>query len=161
MHSSTVACCLPHCKECYLEQSQSELTAPAVSQVPQHTFANPWHRSVLTLHPYLTSASMLLLLLLLHCQTHPLGYPCRWNTGYSGYSTGYDDDPSASLREGWNKLVDKWQNWPAEERNTTLAYGAGTHARVKVLPACWLGCLVLAVCCWLDSWPPTISNAPV
>jgi hypothetical protein len=58
-----------------------------------------------------------------------VGYLCRWNTtGYRGYSTGYDDDPSASFREGWNKLVDKWQNWPAEERNTTLGYGAGRHA---------------------------------
>jgi hypothetical protein len=50
---------------------------------------------------------------------------CRWNSGYSGYSTGYDDDPTASLRDGWNNLVERWQEWPAEERNTTLAYGAG------------------------------------
>jgi hypothetical protein len=54
---------------------------------------------------------------------HNLQTPRRYS-GYSGYSTGYDDDPTASLRDGWN-VVERWQAWPAEERNTTLAYGAG------------------------------------
>eukprot|EP00878_Enallax_costatus_P003878 GHUV01004096.1.p1 GENE.GHUV01004096.1~~GHUV01004096.1.p1 ORF type:complete len:263 (+),score=88.77 GHUV01004096.1:55-843(+) len=59
----------------------------------------------------------------------------RWNSGYRGYSTGYDDDPSASLRDGWNRLVEKWQEWPAEERNPTLALGAGALAVLYVANA--------------------------
>ncbi|WIA31589.1 hypothetical protein OEZ86_002477 [Tetradesmus obliquus] len=56
-------------------------------------------------------------------------------SNYRGYSTGYDDDPSASLRDGWNNLVERWQRWPAEERNPTLAYGAGALAVLYVANA--------------------------
>ncbi|KAF6264960.1 CAAD domains of cyanobacterial aminoacyl-tRNA synthetase-domain-containing protein [Scenedesmus sp. NREL 46B-D3] len=59
----------------------------------------------------------------------------RWNSGYRGYSTGYDDDPSASLRDGWNNLVERWQAWPAEDRNPTLALGAGALAVLYVANA--------------------------
>lgn len=57
---------------------------------------------------------------------------CYRFSNYRGYSTGYDDDPSASLRDGWNNLVERWQRWPAEERNPTLAYGAGEAPAVSV-----------------------------
>jgi hypothetical protein len=102
-------------------------------------------------------------------KTKGCAVPCRWNSGYSGYSTGYDDDPSASLREGWNSLVEKWQRWPAEERNPTLALGAGIHACTCIdseLSSLFLAyklvwCLIIVSlsCQKILSMPPTVLYA--
>eukprot|EP00879_Flechtneria_rotunda_P024283 GHRR01025735.1.p1 GENE.GHRR01025735.1~~GHRR01025735.1.p1 ORF type:complete len:251 (-),score=74.82 GHRR01025735.1:376-1128(-) len=45
-----------------------------------------------------------------------------YNNSYNGYS----DDPYASLRNGWNELKQRWDDWSAEERTRTLTYTAAT-----------------------------------
>lgn len=41
------------------------------------------------------------------------------------YSGNYNEDYSDGLRDYFNDLKRKWDNWDPEERNQTLFYGSG------------------------------------
>jgi hypothetical protein len=47
------------------------------------------------------------------------------SSGGGGYYSGYNEDPFESLREGAKDLKAKWDEWPAEDRNSALIYGSG------------------------------------
>jgi hypothetical protein len=51
-------------------------------------------------------------------------YTTSSSTG-GGYYTGYDEDPFQGLREGAQDLKRKWDQWPAEDRNSAVIYGSG------------------------------------
>lgn len=51
-------------------------------------------------------------------------YPYSSSSG-SGYYGGYNDDPFAGVRESFKNLKEKWDEWPAEDRNTAIIYGSG------------------------------------
>jgi hypothetical protein len=51
-------------------------------------------------------------------------YSSSSSTG-GGYYSGYNEDPFESLREGAKDLKRKWDEWPAEDRNSALIYGSG------------------------------------
>lgn len=50
----------------------------------------------------------------------------RPTSGGYGYSAGYsEDDPMEGVREYFKDLKQKWDDWPAENRNASVIYGSG------------------------------------
>lgn len=57
----------------------------------------------------------------------PYGTANRPTTGGYGYGAGgySDEDPFEGVREYFKDLKQKWDDWPAENRNAAVIYGSG------------------------------------